>query len=52
MKKNLFSLFAVVMAVSFIACANSSDGGSSAPEKKGSDCWEIIKIVSLTLYFF
>ena len=36
MKKMLFSLFAAVMAVSFIACANSSDGGSSTPEKKGS----------------
>ena len=36
MKKILFSLFAAVMAVSFIACANSSDGGSSDPEKKGN----------------
>ncbi len=40
MKKLLFSLFAAVMAVSFIACANSSDSSSSdskEPEKKPAE---------------
>ena len=48
MKKMLFSLFAAVMAVSFIACANSSDGGSSDPEKKGNKDPEVKKTYTVT----